>query len=105
MSVLIVKNELLRCGEDRHEMRLPQQLVRVARILFTNMLWGAVIWIALLSSSMKLLSQEGCEQTDILGNSLVRLEDRLGEFRFKLNPPDYASAFSVQNHLAFSTVL
>jgi hypothetical protein len=60
------------------------------------------IWLTNVRESF---SEQNCEQADLIGNSLVRPANRLGEFRFKLNPPNFTSAEAVQRHFAFAAVL
>src|SRR5262245_14518903 len=79
--------------------------VRLAFPLFRRVLlrlvWALCTFFLITGYS---ISNEGCEYPDVFSPTFTPAENRIGEFRIALEPPDYQNKQSVQEHLAFSTI-
>jgi hypothetical protein len=50
------------------------------------------------------LPAERCEYASVLGDAFTPPQNRMGEFRIALSPPDSRSVVAVQSHSAFATI-
>jgi len=74
-----------------------------------HMVCRAIMWLGIVSAvclcANSSSSHDRCEFSDVLGDRFVRSENRGGEFRILLSPPEYSSTKAVQKHLVFSSTL